>query len=319
VECTTARRRLSAAIVAPVVAAALPLTTLALIAGRATAGTLPEVSATATAVLALALETVLWRRERRIRSLVVALRRTDELKDEFVAATSHELRSPLTAILGFAALLTEFWQSVDDEHRREYVARIEHQGRRLDALVRDLLTLSAIDAGSLRLAPAATPVAVVLAAAVDEAALPSPVDVRCTPDLVAWADAERFRQIVIALLSNAGKYGAPPFAVEATGDRGAVIVTVSDHGPGVPGEFQPRLFESFSQASAGLSRQATGAGLGLAVADRLARAQAGTITYHDTPGGGASFTLRLRAWPGRGERAAGRDRRPAEGAATPPA
>lgn len=297
-------------------AAALPALTLVLfVPPTARSG----LSATLTALLALTLDVLLWRRDRLVRGQREELRRAGALKDEFVAATSHELRSPLTAILGFAALLTEFWQSVDDERRREYVGRIEHQGRRLDAMVRDLLTLAAIDAGSLRLVPTAAPVGVVVAAAVDEAALAHPVEVRCDADLVAWADTERFRQVVTALLTNAGKYGAPPFEVDAARERGAVSVTVSDHGAGVPPEFQPRLFESFSQASTGLNRRATGAGLGLAIADRLVRAQAGTLAYHETPGGGASFTVRLRSWPGRGRWAAGRHQRPTAGRTTPPA
>jgi signal transduction histidine kinase len=111
----------------------------------------------------------------------------------------------------------------------------------------------------------------------------------------ARVDARRLDQILTNLLSNAGKYGAPPIEVRIEPLDDQVRVAVSDHGPGVPAEFVPQLFERFTQANAGSRRSANGFGLGLAISAELAGLNDATLTYEPPPGGGATFVLLLPA------------------------
>ncbi len=234
----------------------------------------------------------------------------NEVKDDFLAMTNHELRTPLTTIVGYATMLSERWDAVPDGRKLESVQWISRHGKRLQALVEDLLTLSSAQAGALELE--LRPVRV--CAAIEEAvgvvsgtALPAgSIQWSCPSGLHVWADDDRLVQVLTNYLSNALKYGAPPVRVDATVADGWVEIRVRDRGPGVPDDFVPRLFEKFSQASKGMSRTAQGTGLGLAIARQLVEAQGGHLWYERDEAGGASFGAKLR-------RAEVRDGSPASG------
>lgn len=224
------------------------------------------------------------------------LQAAHELKDHFLAVTNHELRSPLTTILGFAAMLNQHWDAIPDQDRRDSIARIEHQGRRLLRLVEDLLTLSSVQAGALELSMRPFEVGAVIEEAVLHSGLaPEDVTVSCPPGLAVTADFDRLIQILENYLTNSGKYGAPPYRVEAVAAGGGVELRVTDAGEGVPDDFVPHLFAKFVQASAGRSRRAKGSGLGLAIVQDLARAHGGDAWYEPASPRGSCFAVRLPA------------------------
>ena len=225
------------------------------------------------------------------------LRAATAVKDEFLAMTNHELRTPLTTILGYAQTLGTRWHVLDDEQRREFVDHIGHQGKRLHALVEDLLTLSSAQAGALDIQ--ARPMA--LRDAVGEAIAQNGLRAagvrnECDQQIAVLADFDRLTQVLTNLISNALKYGDEPIIVSAdsNGD-GTVRVSVADSGDGVPERFVPHLFEKFSQASRGVSRTAEGTGLGLAIVQELVEAQGGTVWYERNEPSGARFCVLLPA------------------------
>jgi signal transduction histidine kinase len=224
------------------------------------------------------------------------LQAANRVKDDFVAMTNHELRTPLTTILGYTSTLQRRWGAFPDDQRLEFVRRIEEQGARLRDLVESLLTMSLGQAGELRLALGPVDVrAVILASLEETGADDGQVSVRCDPGLRAWADPDRLQQIVTNYLGNATRHGNPPIAVEARLAAPWVEIMVNDAGEGVPGNFVPRLFERFTQASRGDTRRAQGVGLGLAIVAQLAEAQGGEAWYEPNEPHGSRFCVRLRA------------------------
>jgi signal transduction histidine kinase/tetratricopeptide (TPR) repeat protein len=224
------------------------------------------------------------------------LRRLDELKSDFVAMVSHELRSPLTSILGYCSTMMRHWDKVDDERKRSFIDIIDRQSQRLSGLVNDLLEMSRIESGKLdtRLQP------MPLRPLVEELAVdsrPRIPDLRVTGDVDCHvvADVEHLRRVLINLLDNAIKYGAPPVLIDIACEAADIVcIAVRDSGPGVDEEFRPRLFEKFAQASSGSTRNATGTGLGLSIVKGLAEAMLGTVTYEPPSGGrGGAFVVAL--------------------------
>ena len=225
-----------------------------------------------------------------------AVRKTDELKDQFLAVTAHELRTPLTAILGNAELLHREWDRLDPGERRECCATMERQANVLRALVEDLLTLSAIEAGRAELDLCPTEVGTAVAHAVVTCGLQGEVAIRGAAGVRALADPRRLEQILTNYLTNARKHGAGPIGVEVSGTDRWVELRVTDRGPGVSAEFAPSLFQKFSQAVQAGGR-VRGCGLGLAIVRSLAEAQGGVVWYEPIPAGGACFAVRLPAAP----------------------
>jgi signal transduction histidine kinase len=232
----------------------------------------------------------------------------NEIKDDFLAMTNHELRTPLTTILGYTSMLRKRWPDVPDERRREFIARIEEQGVRLQAMVEGLLTLSSAQAGALQLTIQPVDVRAAVDEAISQHGLAADGFTNDAPTgLLVRADRVRLSQILVNFLTNARKYGAPPIVVRAREEGGWGVIAVEDDGPGVPEEFAPRLFDKFSQASEGPTRTAEGTGLGLAIVRQLARAQGGEAWYEPHHPRGARFLVRLPL--------AGSDPDPAEPAA----
>jgi signal transduction histidine kinase len=205
---------------------------------------------------------------------------------------SHELRSPLTAVLGFADVLQRRWDALDDARKLESIATIQRQGRRLQLLVEDLLTLSSIEANGLALDVQPIRLRELLVDATS-AVMDHPPELNGELDTVVDADPLRLGQIVTNLVTNAQKYGEPPYAVTVRTTPDAVRIEVRDHGPGVPPEFVGQLFERFTQADRGPGRRSHGVGLGLAICRALADAHGAELCYQDAPGGGACFVVSL--------------------------
>ena len=223
------------------------------------------------------------------------LRRLDLAKDEFVSTVSHELRTPLTSIRGFAQTLRLHWEQLAPEQIERYLAVIVRQSETQQQLVEDLLTTSRIVADRLPIAPDDVAVHAVLRDALDVIQLPEEhIKVDCPPDLVAVVDRQHLEQTLTNLLSNAGKYGAPPYEIQAAASDGVVVIRVADHGEGIEPAFRDHMFDPFEQADRGDTRTARGVGLGLAIVRSLIEANDGTVRYVDdaaTPG--ACFEVRL--------------------------
>ena len=213
-------------------------------------------------------------------------------KDDFLAAVSHELRTPLTVIRGFVESMTRL------EPRAQELAQmlppIARNVQRLDSLVGDLLTLVSLDAGALVSHRERVEVAAFLARAPRELAglEDDRVHIEVEGDPVASVDPQHLERIVVNLLVNADRHGAPPIVVTARTRAGMVELETRDHGPGIPGEDAELVFERFARANG--QQAVTGTGLGLAIVRELAVLGGGEVGYDDAEPG-ARFTVRLPA------------------------
>ncbi|MBA2529612.1 MAG: HAMP domain-containing histidine kinase [Euzebyales bacterium] len=229
-----------------------------------------------------------------VQELNAELRAANEVKDDFLAVTNHELRTPLTAILGYSLTLRHRWDRLPDGPRFTAVEHIADQARRLLDLVEDLLTLSSGRAMARDARPVPVRVADAVAGAVAGSG-PDGVAVHCSAELEVLADPRLLERILVNLLTNARKYGAPPFSVEVRAAGTRVELSVADCGAGVPEPFVQRLFDKFTQAESGATRAAQGTGLGLAIVRELAAMQGGDAWYEPNEPSGARFCISLPA------------------------
>jgi signal transduction histidine kinase len=224
----------------------------------------------------------------------------DRLKDEFVLTASHELRSPLTSVQGFAELLMLERESLTPR-QAETVEVILDNCRHLVRLLNDLLDLARSDAGRLSIRPQPTEVAPLVEDVVrtmraqTEAggqALREQIEPGLPPIVV---EPDRIRQILVNLLTNAHEYSpeGASIGVSARADGAEVEITVSDNGPGIPADQLEHIFERFTRGDAGLTQRVGGTGLGLAISKSLAELHGGRISAESTVGQGSTFRLRL--------------------------
>jgi GAF domain-containing protein len=214
----------------------------------------------------------------------------EQLKQNFVAIASHELRTPATSVYGALVTLVER-RDLPPETREQLLVLAYEQSDRLRRLLEQLLDLSRLDAAAIHVTP--SPVA--LQAAIGEIAAQSlapevQIRVDVAPDLAVLADPLVLDRVLSNLLVNAARYGAPPIVVTAARTDRHVRIAVEDAGPGVPAELRPRLFERFARGG-----DDRGSGLGLAIARAYARAHGGDLVYEPLDGG-TRFELIL---PGR--------------------
>ncbi len=221
------------------------------------------------------------------------LRRLNELKSQFIALASHELRTPAGSVYGAVRTLDEREHELTDEQRGELRRMLTEQSARLVELVDSLLDLSRLEADAIRMAPTAIDVRarlVELARAVFDRSADLTIDV--PDDLRATVDPQAFDRVVSNLLVNARRHGGPPVVVTARRDGSDLDVVVEDRGAGVPSDFADRLFDRFTRLA---TNHGEGAGLGLAIARSYARAHGGTLTYEPANPHGARFRLVLPA------------------------
>jgi len=226
----------------------------------------------------------------------------DRMKDEFVLTASHELRSPLTSVQGFAELLIMERDRLSPE-QVETVEVILDNSRHLVRLLNDLLDLARSDAGRLEIAPQPTEVETLVEDA--ERAMRGQLEGRgqalstaVDPDLPrVSADRDRVRQVMVNLLTNANEYCPDGAAIEVKATRidADVEIAVTDNGPGIPQDQLEHIFERFTRGDAGLTQRVGGTGLGLAIAKSLVELHGGTVAAESTPGGGSTFSFRLPA------------------------
>mgnify|MGYP003622944810 CR=1 FL=1 len=219
----------------------------------------------------------------------------DRLK-QFVSDASHELRTPLTSMRGYAELLR---RSRDLDHDEVLVAagRIEDESKRLGVLVDDLLLLARLDQGRALQVKRVDLEGLVSDACAD-ARVADPgrsVSGRALAPLVIDGDEARLRQVLNNIIRNALVHTPAGTAIEVLlrRDRDDAVIEVADHGPGIAPEEAERIFERFHRSSPEHSRDRGGSGLGLSIAAAVVEAHHGQISVVQTPGGGATFKVRL--------------------------
>jgi two-component system sensor histidine kinase MtrB len=228
-----------------------------------------------------------------LEALVAELEQLDEAKNQFVSLASHELRTPIAVVHGIAATLHFRGHQLEADQLDELRETMYVQSCRLVELTEQLLDLSRLDAQAIALNPERFHpreridelLTRIAPERIDE------VEVGVEPRLEVYTDPHAFERVVSNLLTNAFRYGAPPVEVQAVPDKELDFV-VEDHGPGVPDEFVPLLFERFSQAEGARVRR-QGAGLGLAIAKSFARALGGDLQYEPAKPTGARFHFAL--------------------------
>lgn len=221
----------------------------------------------------------------------------NESMRNFIGIASHDLRSPLASILGFASVLAEKWTSYSEEDREDSVAAIFRQSQKLSSLVDDLFTLSSIESGGLK----ANPEPIRLGLAIDNCLDFGDLDrknisVSCPDELFVLVDPNHLGRILDNYIQNAFKYGAPPVHVEAVLLNNAIQIRVMDNGPGVPPEFVCRLFSKFARAQTSETKSTKGAGLGLSIARGLAEVNGGSTSYEQNSPNGSCFVVSLPAF-----------------------
>jgi len=235
------------------------------------------------------------------RATVEELRRLSALRADFVSLVSHELRSPMAAVIGSAKTLRQRWRELTPEQRESFLGLIEHETNRLAELVGDVLDTSRIESGSFSYSFGDVDVGELIhesAAAAesgqDEVKINANVH-RPLPQV--RGDRERLRQVITNLIDNAVKYSPAGAEVEvdAYGDNGRISIDVRDRGPGVAPEHQLLIFEKFGRVSGEHAKPGTG--LGLFIARSIAQAHGGTLEVQSAPDQGSTFTLVLPTDP----------------------
>jgi signal transduction histidine kinase len=226
------------------------------------------------------------------------LREADRLKDEFVALISHDLRTPLTSILGYLELTLE-----DEEltgTQRGYLEVVDRNAQRLLRLVSDLLFVARLEAGQLELHQSELDLAAVVRQSVAEAeprAAAGGIKLTCETEPVPHVNADKGRifQLLDNLVSNAIKFtpDGGSVRVSVTAANGGVLLEVADTGMGIPSDEQRRLFERFFRSSTASERQIQGTGLGLYIARAIVEAHGGDISFESEPGRGTAFRIEM--------------------------
>lgn len=229
---------------------------------------------------------------------------------DFVSTVSHEFRTPLTSIKGFADTLLHYGAQLPEEEKRRFVTIIKAQADRLIRLVENLLTVSklGVGRGEMSYRPVSLQKAIERAVqsvqAKHQTKTPGAVHrfetVIHPATLEAWADPDRLDQILINLIDNAAKYSPAGSIVHIRcelfpGDEGMVRITVRDEGVGIPQDVLPKIFTKFYRVESPLKQEVEGTGLGLYITKSLTDAMGGRIEAQSAPGQGTTFTVALPA------------------------
>ncbi|MBV8235314.1 MAG: PAS domain S-box protein [Acidimicrobiia bacterium] len=224
---------------------------------------------------------------------VTAQRDLEESKNEFLGLITHDLRNPLTAILGLGATLETHADELATDRIQRMGQSVRRQAERISRLADDLFDVSRLEARSIvlnvRPVDLAMTVELALASVPDTAA----VELHIAEGLTVLADGRRLEQVVANLIENALVHGAPPVVVAAMAANDEVVLSVQDHGPGIADSLLPTLFSRIRTLGRRDRDRARGTGLGLALVKGLVEAMGGRVWYDRAPGGGALFSLAL--------------------------
>jgi signal transduction histidine kinase/CheY-like chemotaxis protein len=227
----------------------------------------------------------------------------NRLKDEFLATVSHELRTPVNVILGWSGMLVRNGSTDHDKDRRQHAIEVIHRNAHTQAhVIEELLDISRIITGKLRMDPSPVALVPLLQEAI-EAVRPAIEGKNITIESTwadnvptIWGDDDRLRQVFWNLLANAVKFTPDGGQLRVSVARldGHVEVRVADNGIGIPPDVLPFVFDRFRQADSTATREHGGLGLGLAIVRQLVELHGGTVSAHsEGPGRGAEFVVRL--------------------------
>ena len=254
---------------------------------------------------AMALDNARLYREADALRLVAEL--ANKSKAEFLGSMSHELRTPLNAIGGFAELIDMGLQGPVSDEQHAALGRIKANQQHLLMLITEILNFVRVESGRMEyhldavsMKQAVADVDTMLCGAIEAKGLRLTL-FECDPTVVAWADADRVRQILVNLVMNAVKYTPPDggeITIECSVLDGMVLTHVRDNGVGIASDKLESIFEPFVQLSATVTDRQGGVGLGLAISRDLAHAMNGDLTATSEAGVGSEFTLSLPAASG---------------------
>jgi PAS domain S-box-containing protein len=224
---------------------------------------------------------------------VTAERDLEESKNEFLALITHDLRNPLTAILGLGATLETHAQELGADRIQRMGQSVRRQSERISRLADDLFDVSRLEARSIVLNVRPVDLAMTVELALASVPDPAAAELHIAEDVTVLADGRRLEQVVANLIENALVHGGPPVVVHAAAGENEVVLSVRDHGPGIAGSLIPTLFSRIRTLGRLDRDRARGTGLGLALVKGLVEAMGGRVWYEPAPGGGALFFLAL--------------------------
>lgn len=222
------------------------------------------------------------------------LKEIDQMKTAFLAAVSHDLKNPLTAILGFSTTLERRLDRLPPERVLEFLGHITRSARRLQKMVDDLLDMDRIDRGILQPNLSPTDIPALVRGIIEEIDL-SGHPIRVTAgEVTVDVDPPKVERIVENLITNAVKYtpAGTPIEVGIEPKEAGVQIAVEDRGPGIPSELRKKVFDAF-QRGPDAPNKAKGSGVGLSLVARFTELHGGRSWVEDRPGGGASFRVFL--------------------------
>ena len=223
------------------------------------------------------------------------LRHLDEMRSDFVAMVSHELRSPMTVVAGIADILKKRQSALSPEQRDELVDTLGREARRLTRLVSEVLDLEAIDQGGMELQVGSIDLAELARDAVTDAGVADRTDLSVgRGDAVCQVDGDRIKQVLLNLISNAAKFSGEDssITVRVSPEADGVSISVQDEGPGISPQDVEKLFQRFSRLDTGAGRK-PGSGLGLYLSRSIIEAHDGRIWVDSHLGKGATFSFKL--------------------------
>ncbi|MBM3320654.1 MAG: HAMP domain-containing histidine kinase [Candidatus Eisenbacteria bacterium] len=227
------------------------------------------------------------------------LKELDRLKTEFLSNVGHELRTPITSVIGFAECLR--YPEIDEATRMEFAGHILEQGQRLSNLIDQVLDLSEITEQTLRVEPREADLNELVREVADSLrreieAKNLSIELDLSPDLPpSRFDPKRTKRVVRNLLDNAIKFSHAKGRVRISSEvmDGTVALRVSDEGVGIPQGSLDSIFDSFRQVDGSETRVHGGAGVGLALVKEIMESQNGSVSVESTPGKGSTFTIQL--------------------------
>ena len=228
------------------------------------------------------------------------IRRLERARRDFIANVSHEFKTPLTAIQGFAETLLN-GALEDPEHSRKFIEIIRENAIRLGCMTEDMLKLAQIEAGKLEFLRQPVAIRTIIEPCIETSRLKADqknlaLTAEYGPDLpLLMGDALALRQVLQNLLDNAVRYSprGGRILIKADALDSEIVISVADNGPGIPKMEQERIFERFYRADAGRARDAGGTGLGLSIAKHLTEMHGGRIQVQSEVGHGTTFLVFL--------------------------
>ena len=230
-----------------------------------------------------------------VQDKVEALELSVQQRDDFVGAFTHELKTPMTGIIGYADLLRSM--QPDPEEQREAAGAIFHEAQRLEALSGKLLQLMGLGEHAPQLVPVQLDSVFAEARRAVAPALNGCILTMQSNGLTVQGDADLLCDLVINLVTNAAKASTPGSAIAVCAEQadGSIRLTVQDHGQGIPADKLARVVEPFYMVDKSRSRRQGGSGLGLALCSRIAQAHGGTLAMESELGKGTTVTVTLPA------------------------